>query len=74
MTNYQKRMTRFVWAIRIYAVSGGLGIAINTGWLTSIHVFVWWSTVTLLYCLAVGFDAVYDSLAEQLPPKPLYGE
>ena len=60
MTQYQRRMTRFVWAGNIYGIAAPIGLwwyeAPGTSW------FVFASTVTILYCLATGCDAVYDSL------------
>ncbi len=64
MTNYQKRMTKFVWVGGMYGVCGAAAILYyelpNTAWL------VLASTVCINYLLAAGFDAVYDSLNETL--------
>jgi len=65
MTRYQERMNQFVWTGRIYSIGCGIGLwwngALGSSWL------IFASTLTLIYCLAVGCDAVYASLSERLP-------
>lgn len=56
-------MSRFVQVASVYVIAGPVTLAyLNPGVLAWV-VFV--STVVLLYCLAIGFDAVYDSLKEE---------
>jgi hypothetical protein len=63
MTNYQKRMSRFIQVWGVYSVAGAGTLAyLNPGVLAWV-VFV--STIVLLCCLAIGLDAVYDSLKEE---------
>jgi hypothetical protein len=65
MTNYQQRMSRFVRAGNI-----GLPCAMIAVWYYEIGALGWLilgCTTFLQHCLAVGLDAVYDSLKESLP-------
>jgi hypothetical protein len=55
MTNYQKLMKAFAGAVLISAFDGKS----FTAWL------IYSSTVVLLFALAHGFDAVYESLIGQ---------
>ena len=64
MTNYQKRMTKLVWVGNVYLV--GAPVALWYFSLPTVAWFVYVSTLLLLYCLAVGLDAVYDSLRERM--------
>jgi len=75
MTQYQRRMTKFIWTMNIYVVVCPIAL-----WKTEASAISWLvyiSTLTILYCIAVGCDAVYDSLSEQpeaareLPPPPI---
>jgi len=67
MTPYQQRMASFVRAAKIYGAVSPLFLwwkdVSAIGWL------IYVSTLVFLFCLAVGFDAVYDSLVERLPPN-----
>lgn len=67
MTNYQKRMTRFVSVVFIY--SFGCPIAFAHYEIGGLAWVIYASTLTLYYGLAVGLDAVYDSLREQQPGR-----
>lgn len=64
MTNYQKRMTRFVVVSNAYSVIF-IGLSL-TGYLPSLEWIIWGTASLLLYALAIGFDAVYDSLKEHI--------
>ena len=63
MTQYQRRMTKFVWTMNIYAVVCPIALW-QTG-ASAISWLVYISTLTIMYGIAVGCDAVYDSLSEQ---------
>lgn len=63
MSNYQRRMKRFIAVVVVYVCASAIGVAhfdLQVGWL------IVFSTCAILYSLAVGFDAVYDSLQELL--------
>jgi hypothetical protein len=64
MTPYQTRMRKFIYAGTAYTLGAPIALSSyevgHLGWL------VYASTAVALYCLAVGFDAVYDSLSEAL--------
>jgi hypothetical protein len=68
-------MKKFIWAMNLYGV--GCPIALWTAGTSGISWLIYVSTLALMYCLAVGCDAVYDSLAEQtqsvgeMPPSPV---
>ena len=62
-TPYQTRMTKFVVAGSIYAV--GFPAAIKYFAAPKEYYFMYFSTLVVLYCLAAGLDAVYDSLKER---------
>lgn len=75
MTQYQRRMTKFVWTMNIYGVVCPIAL-----WKTEASAISWLvyiSTLTIMYGIAVGCDAVYDSLSEksetvrELPPPPI---
>lgn len=63
LTRYQQRMRKFIFASVAYVVLFPAGMAYFSAprpyWL------IYLSTLILLYSLAAGFDAVYDSLGEQ---------
>lgn len=63
-TRYQHRISKLVWAANIYGVLGAFGI-----WYSSLPALAWLvlaSTITVLYAVAAGFDAVFDSLNERI--------
>ena len=62
-TPYQARMTKFVVAGGIYAVA--FPVAIKYFSAPKEYYFMYFSTLIVLYCLAAGLDAVYDSLKKQ---------
>jgi hypothetical protein len=70
MSTYQQRMTRFVWAGNIYLVVCPIALwyfAVGSlGWV------VYASTGLIHFCLAVGLDAVYDSLREKVQEAILF--
>jgi hypothetical protein len=65
-TRYQVQMTNFIWGALSYAFVVPFVI-----WWKEPSSLVSWivyaSTLAILFCLAIGFDAVYDSLSEKLP-------
>jgi hypothetical protein len=66
MTNYQRRMKYFIAGAVVYLIAAWVGLSyfdLALGWL------VVFSTCAILCSLAVGFDAVYDSLQERLPHR-----
>ncbi len=68
MSPYQKRMTPIVWALSIYSVA--LPIYFLWKGASSESWFIYGSTLVIVYCPVTGFDAVYDSISEKLPPTP----
>ena len=66
MTNYQQRMKKFTSATHAY-----MFVAIAAVVVFEPRSLVAWllvgSTFVISYLLAVGLDAVYDSLSEQRP-------
>lgn len=76
MTNYQKRMDKFVFWTKTYSLAGVLAIFYCAAYskenlFPAIAILA--STEIVLVCLAIGFDAVYDSLRE-LPEVDFIGE
>lgn len=63
-TPYQTRMTKFVWAGGIYAIAFPFGIEYLSA--PKEYFLVYFSTLVVLFCLAAGLDATYDSLKEKL--------
>lgn len=63
-TPYQKRMTKFVAAGVLYAVAFPLGIKYFSA--PAHYYLLYVSTLVVLFCLAAGLDAAYDSLREKL--------
>jgi hypothetical protein len=63
MTNYQKRMKTFIWTANVYWVAAF--VLIVTEPISFLAWLILGSTITLLIALALGFDAVYDSLTER---------
>jgi hypothetical protein len=64
MTPYQKRMSRFIWLGNAYIIAGCLALYfLNVG---HIAWLILGSTLFLHFSLAIGLDAVYDSLRERL--------
>ena len=57
-------MTKFVAAGGIYAI--GFPLAIRYLEAPSEYYLLYFSTLVILFCLAAGLDAVYDSLREKL--------
>lgn len=64
MTPYQKRMTPFISSGTVYLVACPIALGYysvsNVGWV------IYASTVFLYLMLALGLDAVYDSLIENM--------
>lgn len=69
MTQYQRRMKQFIWTYTIY----GVVCPITLIWIgaSAASWVVFASTLTLLHGIAIGCDAVYDSLSERLPRLPI---
>lgn len=66
-TPYQRRMTKIVWTGSIYGIVTPIILSWNNV-ASSTNLMVYSSTLFVFFCLAIGFDAIYDSLSEKLPP------
>lgn len=62
--SYKSRMNRFVAASTFYVIGFPLGI--NYFSAPDDYYLVYFSTLIVLFCLASGLDAVYDSLIDKL--------
>lgn len=63
-TEYQRRMTPFVWTMNAYSILGAVAI-----WYFDIGqpaVFIYFTMLALSKMLCHGFDAVHDSLRDML--------
>ena len=65
--SYRSRMNHFVAASTFYVV--GFPIGINYFSAPDDYYLVYFSTLVVLFCLASGLDAVYDSLRDKLESK-----
>lgn len=63
-SNYQKRMTKFVWISNIYGAICFCTLTYLKAPLTDWLVYL--SAAVILYALAAGLDAVFDTLSERI--------
>lgn len=63
-SSYQKRTEKFIAIGLIYAALSGLTLAFADD--IKIEAMLFWSTLTIILCLATGFDAVRDSINERI--------
>lgn len=63
-SSYKSRMNHFVAAVTLYAA--GFPIGVNYFSAPDDYYLVYFSTLILLFCLASGLDAVYDTLRDKL--------
>ncbi|MBX3628058.1 MAG: hypothetical protein KF892_23820 [Rhizobacter sp.] len=71
MTDYQKRMNRFVWIGNAYLL--GCPVAIWYFQLGGLAWLIYASTGMIHFCLAVASDALYDSLRHKVLEAASFG-
>lgn len=62
-SSYQERMRTFVNASFLYGAASGIALYFDKKDITD---WIFWSTLFLCYQMAIGFDAIYDSLSEDI--------
>jgi hypothetical protein len=64
LTNYQDRMSKLVWFANIYGVVAAIAIWFNQ--LGPLAWLIYFSALLIVWSVAAGFDAVFDSLNERI--------